>query len=189
MSCMPSGPEDRDSAPSTLAQIVMPQQPRRDRTVRPPRASPPRERNWRRPRPQLPEIAHGLQQREVGGGKDIRAAQREEQIALSGPRPDATQRIKCRIRIEVGQRRERGEIDRLLFHLYGERGQVRGLLSRDAERTQTAFTQARDVRRRQRPGRLRDALVHRASLRERDLLLEHEQHQGLEAWLAWPQWW
>jgi hypothetical protein len=76
----------------------MPEQPRGDRAVRTPRLCAPRERIGRGSRAQSPQIAHRLQQREIGVRKHVGPAEREEQVALSGPGSDAVERIERGIR-------------------------------------------------------------------------------------------
>jgi hypothetical protein len=166
----------------------MPQETRRGRAVWTPRARASRECVGRWSRTQLPQLAHRLEQREIGGREDIRTTQREEQITLSRPRSNTMKCVERGRGVNVREHRERIEIERLLLELRRERCQVGGLLSRHAQRTQSRFAEHGDIRGRHHSGRIRDPRVHRARLRERDLLLEHEKDESFEPWLAWPEW-
>ena len=99
------------------------------------------------------------------------------------------ERVKRGRGVDIREQRERLKIQSLLLQLRRERREIGGLLSRDAERAETRFAERRDIRGRHRSSGIRDPLVHRAGLCERDLLLEHEQRQRFETGLASPQRW
>src|SRR6266850_6305663 len=101
------------SASTPLAEVVMPEQPRRDGAMRTPGARSSRERLGRGPRAQPPQLTDRFHQREIRRRENVRAPQREEEIALRGPRANAMQRVERLGRFEVGQRAHRFEIERL----------------------------------------------------------------------------
>src|SRR5688500_3479587 len=136
MSCGPAGCALRDLASSTLAQIVMPQEARRDCAMWTPCLGAPRERLGCRPLAQSPKLSYRFQEREIRSRKRIRTSQREQQIALRGPRPDAVERVERGVGFSVGQRSDRVEIEVVPLEPIRQCGEVRGLLSRHAERAQ-----------------------------------------------------
>src|SRR5439155_7384950 len=174
---------------SAQAQVVVPQQSRRDGTPRPPALADPVELLRGGPASKLFDFLHRAGQYQIGGGPDIGPEQRHQQIDVGAPTTDpveSDQRRACGVVVEA---REVTEVEAFARDRFGESADVANLLSSQPGASQRGFVDIEhSVRRDSTHGRGK-ARIRRAGRGERDLLLEDDADHRGEAGPAGPEWW
>jgi hypothetical protein len=165
----------------------MPEDPRGRGPVRSPRLADRLQLVRRGPCLEAARPAGALLERDVADGPRVRPPEGGEEVDLGRPRPDPRQGHERGPRRLVVQRRHDVEIERSVLDRGREHAHIARLLAAEAVGAELGVGRSEDSGGREAPESRLEAVVRGARRGQRDLLLEDQQDERLEARLARPE--
>ena len=162
-------------------QVVVPEQPGRDRPPRPPRVAELGHLRGVGPAAETLDLADRCGQGDVADRPHVGPPQDHQQVDRRGPRPDPGDGLERRMDRQFVESLERVEVERAGLDRLGERPTVARLLPAEPDGQELGIGQLEEARRGKRPDDGHEPVERGLRRRQRDLLLEDDVQERRKA--------